>query len=142
MSPVSVRVDAEVHSARDHAAKTGHQGHEDCRTPAPEEVLHPVIRTYFLIENAAVLAQARISIICMCQNTYNYDVVLLEALRQSIGEKKLVTPDASATRETFKHVTNSGGTAEDEGGEPEAKEFGGDDTAFEVQDNWWDEDQL
>ena len=69
-------------------------------------------------------------------------MVLLEALRQLIGEKKLVTPDASATRETFKHVTNSGVTAEDEGGEPEAEEFGGDDTAFEVQDNWWDEDQL
>ena len=67
--------------------------------------------------------------------------MVAEALRQSIGEKP-VTLDASAPRETYRHVANFGVIAEDEHDESEVEEFGGDDTAFEVHDNWWDEDQL
>ena len=36
--------------------------------PALEEILHPVIRTYLLMQNAAVPAQARISILSVCHN--------------------------------------------------------------------------
>ena len=65
-------------------------------------------------------AQARISIMRMCQNTYNNEVVA-KALRQSIGEKELVTLDAWAPRETSRHGGNSGVTA-DEHGEPELED--------------------
>ena len=45
----------------------------------------------------------------VCQNTHNYDVVS-KALRQTTGEKELVTLDASAQIETFRHVANLGVT--------------------------------
>ena len=108
---------------------------------ALEEILHPVIRMYLLMESAAVPAQTPISIMSMCKNTKNYEVVA-KVLRQSVGEKKLMTLNAPAPKKTFRDVANFGVTAEDEYDEPETEEFGGDETALEVHENWWDEDQL
>ena len=40
-----------------------------------EDVLHPVTRTFLLMENAVMLAQSRISIMNLCSNLYTYDAV-------------------------------------------------------------------
>ena len=60
---------------------------------------------HLLTENAAVPAQARISIMSLCQNNCNYEAVTT-ALRQSIGEQ-------------LRQVGNFGVIAEDEHGESE-----------------------
>ena len=109
--------------------------------PALEEILHPVIRTYLLMQNAAVPAQARISILSVCHNNCDNEAVST-APRQSIGDKELVTLDASAPRGTFKHEANFGVIADDEHGKSELEEFAGDGTSIEVRDNWWDGDPL
>ena len=73
-------------------------------------------------------AQARISIMSLCQNNCNYEAVST-ALRQSIGEQ-------------VRQVANFGVIAEDEHGESELEELTGNDIGCEVHDNWWDEDPL
>ena len=72
-----------------------------------EEILHPVIRSYLLLENAAMAAQSRISIMNMCSND-----AVSKALRQSVGNKELMARDQTVRRETFRHVANFGVTAE------------------------------
>ena len=96
--------------------------------PSLEEILHPVIRTYLLMQNAAVPAQARISILSLCRNNCDNEAVSTPP-RQSNGGKELVTL-AAAPRGTFKHEANFGVIAEDEHGESELEEFEGDDTSF------------
>ena len=96
--------------------------------PALEEILHPVIRTYLLMQNAAVRAQARINILSVCHNNCDNEAVST-APRQSIGGKELVTL-ASAPRGTSRDVANFGVIAEDEQDESELEEFAGDDTSF------------
>ena len=73
-------------------------------------------------------AQARISIMSLCQNNCNYEAVTT-ALRQSIGEQ-------------VRQVADFGVIAEDDHGESELEELTGNDTGCDVHDNWWDEDPL
>ena len=102
LSSISVRVQAELHLARGSAARASRQGR--------------------LTENTAVPAQARISIMSLCQNNSSYEAVST-ALRQSIGEQ-------------VRQVANFGVIAEDEHGESELEELTGNDTGYEVHDNW------
>ena len=68
-----------------------------------EDILHPVTRTFLLMENAVMPAQSRISIMNLCSKVYTYDAVS-RALRQSVGDKELMAMDPMASRETFRHV--------------------------------------
>ena len=102
LSSISVRVHAELHLARGSAARGSHQGR--------------------LTESAAVPAEARITIMSLCQNNSSFEAVST-ALRPSIGE-------------LVRHVANFGVTAEDEHGESGLEELTGNDTGCEVHDNW------
>ncbi|MCR9192060.1 MAG: hypothetical protein NXI01_05300, partial [Gammaproteobacteria bacterium] len=66
-------------------------------------IVNPAIRSYLLLQNAALPATVRISALNLCANQYLYDN-FARAFRQSVGDKELMAMDGQAGRDAFRHM--------------------------------------